>query len=116
MVEESNLVVAEFTMDHPIFRELLKSVTDIELSWGMTHDLPDGPTQMTAWIESDDFEAVETALENDPTTKNATVLAVLSERRLYRVDFTELGHETDILPTVVESGGIIQQVTATKEA
>lgn len=64
----------------------------------MTHDQPDGPTQMTVWIESDDFEAVEAALKTNPTTKNPTVLAVLGERRLYRVDFTDLGRETDIFP------------------
>ena len=105
MQNQGELVIAEFTIDHPIMREPLRRVAGIEARWGLTQDQVDGPTQMTVWIAADDFEAVDEALAADMGTTNPTVLAVQGGRRLYRVDFTELGRETNILQVVVENGG-----------
>lgn len=105
MENQGELVIAEFTMDHPILREPLRRVPGIQARWGLTQDQVGGPTQMTVWIAADDFEAVDEALEDDPGTTNPTVLAEQGDRRLFRVDFTELGRETNILQIVVENGG-----------
>ena len=115
MENRGELVIAEFTIEHPILREPLRRVPGIEARWGLTQDQVDGPTQMTVWIAADDFEAVDEALEADPGTTNPTVLAVQGDRRLYRVDFTELGRETNILQSVVENGGAARYGLGTKE-
>lgn len=109
------MLIAELTLDHPILETLLHQVPGIRLDWEETYERADGRTQMLAWIESDDLAAVSAAIEADPAVRNPDVLAEVEGRRLYRVEFAELGRETDLMPEFIEVGAGLQSVVATND-
>lgn len=109
------MIVAEYTLDHPILRHALDRVPGIGVTWEDSHAAPDGQRQFVAWIESDDFAAVDAALRDDPSVANPEVLAEPAGRRLYRLDLAGEGRETDIMPLLVEVGGVHQRLVATGE-
>lgn len=109
------MIIAEFTIDHPVLDELLASVPDIEVHWGQTFEQLSGPTHMVIWILSDDFDAVEAALAADPSVENPRILADAAGRRLYRIDLTSLGRGMLILPKIVEVGGVLQKAVGTDD-
>lgn len=109
------MIIAEFTIDHPILREPLNTVPDITMEWGQTYEQPDGSTQILVWITSDDFTAVETAIESDPGVTSPTVLTDLGDRRLYQVGFAPRSYETDLLPQLVAVGGLLQTAIGTND-
>ncbi|MFC6939227.1 helix-turn-helix domain-containing protein [Salinirubellus sp. GCM10025818] len=108
------MILAEFVVDSPILGEVLRRVPDCELRWEETCTQPDGPTQMLVWVTSDDFEAVNTAIEDDDSARNPSTLVDLDERRLYRVDLTELGRTADLLPEFMEVGGVLEEAIGTR--
>lgn len=107
------MIVAEFVVDHPTLQEVFSRVPDSIVHWKETYAYPDGPTQMLIWITSDDPEAVQTAIEDDPSVRNPVILADPGDRRLYRVDLTESGGETDLMPEVAEVGGVLEEAIGT---
>ncbi|WP_192498367.1 helix-turn-helix domain-containing protein [Halorussus halophilus] len=109
------MVIAEFTIDHPVLFESLNRVPDIEIEWQETYQRPDGPTQMLFWIESDDFDRVDRTLDDEPAVTNPTVLARTGDRRFYRVDFTNLGEETNLMPQLIEVGGVLRKAVGTND-
>ena len=70
---------------------------------------------MLVWIETDDFDLVEDAIEADPAISGSDLLTEVDGRRLYRVEFSELGEETDLLPELIEVGAVLQSVIGTNE-
>lgn len=109
------MIVAEYTLDHPILRHTLDRVPGIELMWEDSHTGPDGQRRFVAWVESDDFAAVDAALRDDPSVGNPEVLADPAGRRLYRLDLAGEGREADLMPLLVEVGGVHQNLVATGE-
>ncbi|AKH97569.1 helix-turn-helix domain-containing protein [Halanaeroarchaeum sulfurireducens] len=109
------MLIAELTIEHPILGVVLQRVPGIELEWEETYERDDGRTQMLAWIESEDFDAVAEAIEVDSTVRNPDVLTQVDDRRLYRVEFSELGKETDLMPEFLEVGSGLESVVATEE-
>ena len=109
------MIIAEYTLDHPVLRQTLRQVPGVELSWEDSYRGPDGVLRMLAWAECGDFEAFDAAVDDDPTVENATVLTEVSGRRLYRFDLVGEGAESSIMPVLVEVGGVHQAVTATAE-
>lgn len=107
MWSDHNMIVADVTIGYPVLLETLQRLPDIDVTWKMTHS--GTQTEMLFWIKSDDFEAVEAALEIDETVANPTVLTTVGERRLYRVEFTN-GDEIDIRSKLIEVGGIPREV------
>lgn len=109
------MIVAEFTVDSPILREVLHSGPDIEIRWETTYPRPDGSVQLLVWITCDEFEAVETALEADPSVRSSTRLADQGGRRLYRVTLTESEHGAVMMPRFVEVGAVLEEAIGTDE-
>lgn len=109
------MIIAEYTLDHPILRELLRTVRGIELTWEDSYTTPDGRMQMIIWIRSDDDESVEPTMRDDPTVSDPTLLTEVADRRLYRVELVNEGRETSIMPVVVEVGGVHQELVATRD-
>lgn len=103
------MIIAEFTMNHPVFREPLRRVPGVEVTWEQTIDQIAGPTQMVVWIDCEDFDAFDDALAADPGSTNPVVLSEPGGRRLYRVDLTEEGRTTNLIPKIVEVGGVLQK-------
>ncbi|MBV0903213.1 helix-turn-helix domain-containing protein [Haloarcula salina] len=109
------MLISEFTVDHPILRKPLSDVSGIKAEWEQTYERRDEPAQMIVWIATDDFEAFETALADDLGVTNPAVLTDVGARRLYRVELTELGRRTNLLPEVLDAGGVLQQAVGTND-
>ena len=107
------MIIAEYTLDHPVLSQTLRRLPGIELSWEDSYSGPDGRVRMIAWVDCDDFDAFDAAVEADPTVANPRVLAAVGGRRLYRLDLVGEGAESSIMPVLVEGGGVHQSVTAT---
>ncbi|WP_380680300.1 bacterio-opsin activator domain-containing protein [Salinigranum sp. GCM10025319] len=107
------MLIAEFTIDHPVLLEPLREIPDIEIEWEETYERSNEPTQMLFWVESEDFEAVDEVLTDDPAVTNPTVLADMDGRRFYRVDFTVLGDETNLMPEFIAVGDVLQSAVGT---
>ena len=108
------MILAEFVVDSPILSEVLRQVPASELRWEETCAQPEGPTQMLVWITSDDFEAVNAAIGDDDSVSNPSILVDLGERRLYRVDLTEVGRVADLLPEFMQVGGVLEEAVGTE--
>lgn len=109
------MLIAEFVIDHPVFGESLHRVPDIEIEWEDTYNRPDGPSQVIVWIAADDFTAVESAIADDEAVKNPTNLVDFGDRRLYRVDLTDYGHQSLIMPKLFEVGGVLKEGIGTND-
>ncbi|WP_058828757.1 helix-turn-helix domain-containing protein [Haloferax sp. Q22] len=107
------MLIAEFTIDHPILLTPLREIPDIEVKWEETYRGPDDRTQMLFSVRSDDFAAVERALADDRSVTNPTVLDDTGDRRFYRVDFTPVGDETNLMPEFISVGGVLQRAVGT---
>lgn len=102
-------------MDHAVFREPLNQVPGIRVTWEQTFEQFEGPTQMVVWVESNDFDAVEAAINDDPGVTNPEVLTEVEGRFLFRVDFTDIGRETNLLPEIVKHGGVMREAVGTND-
>ena len=109
------MIIAEYTLDHPVLRETLRFVPGLELAWEDSYAGPDGQMRVIAWLDCDDFDAADAAIDADPTVANPAVLTEAGGRRLYRFDLVGDGAATSIMPMVVEVGGVHQELTATAE-
>lgn len=109
------MIIAEYSLDHPFLRRTLNRVPGAYLSWEDSYADPDGRRRNLSWIWCDDFEALDAAIDDDPTVSNPTVRAAVGGRRLYRFDLAGHGAESSIMPVVVEVGGVHQEITASEE-
>ena len=109
------MIIAEFVIDHPVFGESLHRVPDIEIEWEDTFTRPDGPSQVIVWITADEFTAVESAIADNDALKNPTLLVDFGSRRLYRVDLTEYGQQSLLMPKLFEVGGVLKEGTGTND-
>lgn len=109
------MIIAEYTLDHPILRETLQRVSGIELTWEDSYTDLNGQMSVIAWIDCEDFDVIDTALADDPTVAEPTVLAETGGRRLYRFELVDEGAESSIMPVVVKVGGVHLEMTATRE-
>lgn len=109
------MIIAEFTLDHPILRETLRHVPDIEVTWEHSYRTSADRMQIIAWMEASDFETVEAAMSDDTSVANPTMLTEVGERRLYRVDVIGDGREVSIMPLLVDVGGVQLELTATQD-
>ncbi|MDG5777272.1 helix-turn-helix domain-containing protein [Haloarculaceae archaeon H-GB2-1] len=109
------MIEVEYTLDHPILRETLQSGVSVTLNWESSQTGPNDERRMIAWLESDDFDAVERAIRDDPSVENPVVLTDLGDRRLYRFDLAEVGKESSIMPILADVGGVHQELTADAE-
>ncbi|WP_042664620.1 helix-turn-helix domain-containing protein [Haloferax sp. ATB1] len=107
------MLIAEFTIDHPVLLTPLREIPDIEVEWEETYRGADDRTQMLFSVRSDDFAAVERALADDPAVTNPTLLDNTGDRRFYRVDFTPIGDETSLMPEFISVGGVLQRAVGT---
>jgi predicted DNA binding protein len=109
------MIIAEYTLNHPVLRQALKRVPDLEIEWENSYASSEGQIQMIVWVESGDYEAFDTAVDEDPTVDDPVVLTETIDRRLYRFDLVETGATTSIMPVLTEVGGVQRSITATSE-
>lgn len=109
------MLIAEFTLDHPVLRDALTGVPGITISWEDSYPGPDGRIRLIVWIESDDFDAVDAAIRADSTVTNPVVLAETGGRRLYRLEQIGEGIASSIMAVLVEVGGVQQQLVGDRD-
>lgn len=109
------MIIAEYTLDHVILRETLEQAPSTTITWEESHTGPAGQRRFIAWVESDDFEAVDRGLRADPSVANPEVLTEPAGRRLYRFDLTGAAAKTDIMPILMEVGGVHRELVATSD-
>lgn len=84
-------LIVEFEVPREKFAlfETLRSVPDATLEVGRV--VADAPDSITAylWARAPDFEALEAALEADPTVRSLTVLSESADERSYRMTWNE---------------------------
>lgn len=112
---EDPMIIAEYTLDHPTLRQTLRRVPGVRLTWEDSYSGLDGRIKLILWIGCDDFDALDAALDADPTVADPTVLTEVGGRRLYRFDLVGEAAERSIFPTLIEVGGVHQDVTATSD-
>ena len=109
------MILAEYTLDHIILRETLRHAPWTTVTWEESHTGENGQRQFIAWVESEDMAAFEHGIESDPSVRNPVVQTELGDRRLYRFDLTEKAEETDIMPLLMEVGGVHRHLVATSD-
>lgn len=109
------MIIAEYTLDHVILRETLERAPSTTVTWEESHTDSDGQRRFIAWVESDDFDAVDRGLRADPSVADPEVLTEPAGRRLYRFDLTGDAEETDIMPLLMEVGGVHRELVATSD-
>ena len=109
------MLIAEYTLDHPVLRQTLQRVPGIELTWEDSYTDPDGRMRIIVWIDCEDFDALDAAIAADPTVAEPTVLTEAGGRRLYRFNLVGTGAESSIMPLMVDVGGVQLELTATRE-
>lgn len=109
------MIIAEYTLDHVILLETLERAPSTRVTWEESHTGPNGQRRFIAWVESDDFDAVDRGVRADPSVTDPKVLAEPADRRLYRFDLTGEAAETDIMPLLMEVGGVHRELVATSD-
>lgn len=109
------MIIADYTLDHMILRETLEQAPSSTVTWEESHTGPDDQQQFIAWVESDNFDAFDRGLGADASVANPEVLTEPAGRRLYRFDLTGDAAETDIMPLLMEVGGVHRDLIATSD-
>lgn len=109
------MILAEFTIEHPVLIEPLTTVPDIEVVWEETYERSGDRPQMLFWMQAADLDAAEAALEADEAVTDPERLTELEGRRFYRVTLTEIGQETNIMPKLMAIGGVLTDAVGTAE-
>jgi|GEM_PF-248250 len=110
-----SMIVAEFTLDHPILRGALADRRDVHVTWEDSYVTPADEMQMLAWFESDDFDALDAAVEADDSVANRERVATVRGRRLYRFDVVNAAREHSIMPVLVSNGAKALEIEASHE-
>lgn len=81
-------LIAEFSIVSPLMREA-KAVPEMVFHTEDLHMTQEGEAKHIYWASGGDFDALESALQDDRTTKKYTCLTEFDGRRLYRVTYPE---------------------------
>ena len=108
-------MIVEFTLQQPTLLEALQQSPSTKVTWEQMDTTANGEQLVLFWAASDDYEAFEAGIHEDPTVTGLRCLTEFSDRRLYQVEQIGEGLAQSVYPALVEAGGIIQQCTATAE-
>lgn len=113
--EVNGMIIAEYTLDHPILQYTRETLPEITITVEDAYSSSDNQRQFIARISHHDFETVDAVLANDPTITNPETLHAAANNQLYRMELAGRGAEADILPLLVEVGGVQLEIEATSQ-
>jgi predicted DNA binding protein len=101
------VIAARVYAEHPdlALTHTIRSLPDVDI--GVVSDAGTDPQHDVYffWFEASDFEAVESALDEDHTVADYAVIVEREDRRTYRIEYSE---EAKLLtPAMTEVGGLI---------
>lgn len=99
-------LIAEFELTNPIVADLRRDFPELEYRIVDEFVSPDGAPMLTAWAvgEESSLERLHPLITADSTVVDASLLADLGNRRLYRLELTPEGAEGMTYPRAVEEG------------
>ncbi|WP_433630663.1 helix-turn-helix domain-containing protein [Halomicrococcus sp. NG-SE-24] len=109
------MLITEFTLDHPILRQTLRSNRETTVLHERSNAVDDDRVRILFWAEGGDLDAFESALSEDPTVTEPNRVTTIDDRRLYQVELSGEGLESSVYPMLVEVGGVNHEVAATHE-
>lgn len=109
------MIIADYSLDHVILRETLEQSPSSTVTWEESHTGPADQRRFLAWVESDNFDAFDRGIGEDPSVVHPEVLTEPTGRRLYRFDLTADAAKTDIMPLLIEVGGVHRELVATSD-
>ncbi len=109
------MLLATLLIDYPILRDSLSQAPDVTVTWERSDLTTDGDHRMLVWVDGDERPAFEAGLDTDRTIAAVLQRAAFGDRWLYQLALTPEGKATSVYPTVIEEGGVLQEVTATHE-
>ncbi len=94
-------------VQHPdlALADTIRSLPDVDL--GVVSDASTDPRHDVHWfwVETDDFDAFETAVAADHTVASFSKVAGNTERRTYQIEYSEAA--TLVSPVVTDAGGLV---------
>lgn len=112
---ERNMIVAEFTLDHPILRETLAENPETTVFHERSNAVDGERVRILLWAEGGDLDEFESVMDDDPTVQSPICVTDLETRRLYQTELTDEGLHTSVYPMLVEENGVNHELVATSE-
>lgn len=109
------MLLSIFWIDNPILRHTLSNAPDVNVRWEKSDLTESGEHRMLAWVHADDYDAFDAGLQEDPTIDRLCRVVNFDDRRLYQLELTPEGHRSSVYSTVIEGGGVLQEVTGTHD-
>lgn len=108
-------LIAEFTIDTPILREVMREVPDMRIQNPAIYPETDGRYGAMIWAWGDDFQVFEEVLDQNEFVKDYSILSQVGERRLYFVSHAD-GAENHLAYQIAwENDVLVFDVAGTKE-
>jgi hypothetical protein len=109
------MIIVEYTHNFPALERPLAEVPGTRVVCEQTVEQASGTTQLIVRVECPDFAAFDEALADDPGATNPVLIAEQDDIRLYRLDLTEAGMATNLVPVIIGVGGVVLCGVATAE-
>lgn len=106
---------ATFVLQHPILQQTLQENPAARAIWEESDVTENDEQLLLFWVETEDYDAVEGSMHEDPTVTGVTCLTAFSDRRLYQAEVIGEARTRYIYPTLVEVGGIVEECVGTDE-
>jgi len=107
-------VIVTSTIQQPTLLQSLEEVPSARIVFEQLDTLDGGKRKGSFWVEADDYDAFEAAMDDDPTVTAIRHLTTFNDRRLYQAEQIGEGREKSVYPTLVDVGGIIQRMVGTR--
>ncbi|MFC5970574.1 bacterio-opsin activator domain-containing protein [Halomarina salina] len=108
-------MIVKFVFQQPTLLDALRQMPSTRVRWEESHTTPNGEMLMLFWAESDDFEAFEAAMHDDPTVTAPRLLTEFTDRRLYQVEQIGEGRAQSVYDSLTTAGGIIEECIGTHD-
>ncbi|MFC5970552.1 helix-turn-helix domain-containing protein [Halomarina salina] len=106
-------MIVRFSVQERTLLQALREVPTTRVVWEDMNITEDGGVVLLFWAESDDFEAFEAAMQNDPTVESPRTVTTFRNRRLYQAEYVGGGRAKRAHSALVETGAIIQECVGT---
>lgn len=108
-------LIAEFTVDTPILREVMDEVPDLKIQNPVIYPETNGEYKSMIWAWGDDFQVFENVMDQNEFIREYSIRTQVGKRRLYLVTLGN-GAENHLAYQVAWDNDIlIFHVTGTKE-
>ena len=108
-------MIVKFTLQQPTLLQALRHSPSTRIVWEQTDVTDNDERLLLFWAESEDYEAFEAGMYEDPTVTAPRHLTEFSDRRLYQVEQIGEGRAQSVYPALVEAGGVVQELTADRD-